>query len=173
MSRIGKTIALLCAALLAALALPGCVTVHRQDTASAQKDYLAYSLGEYTVAHEKYIRSHSPVPAADHGYEWTARYTDAWVAGQTFAFNNVDSFGEQVYHSMRAQAEEQLETEFLAPHFGAQGSAETISINANVSVDFTDHDREAYLRSVADPRTGVRLRELTLKDLYENWLRST
>lgn len=149
--------------------LSGCVAVHRDNAEFEHSAFLSYSLGDYTAEREKYIKGHSPIPAADHGYEWTAAYTDTQGMERAFVFNNVEDFGEQVCSYVKGLADEEIRAGYVEPYFGEQESSGIISIWVISEIPFENEQRENYMESVIRPKSGIRIAGITAAELQRNW----
>lgn len=152
---------------LVLLSLAGCVTRHNNDLMWEVEDYLSYSLGEFTYEKEKYVRANSPIPHADHGYQWTVEYADDAGRAQTFVFNNTTEFDGQLLDYARELMQAQATEDLLPRHFSEE---EIKDMRLRIAVrDAYDDDREVYLATLSALPSGLCLKSLTPAELHHDW----
>jgi len=162
------------------LSLTGCISILRADYLKKHKEFLEYSLGDFTVI-DKGSDSRTGTAWKTVYRYWTLQYKNENNENDTFYFTNSGSFESDVLRKADSLATEEIWAEIEGAFPSLEGWDAAISYDVrSENIDdiaketahikrvtyFGDYDHGA---DILDTQNGIKLSAVTARELAERW----
>lgn len=161
--------------ILLAITLTGCRTTYTTDYLDKYKDYLKYSLNDYTVVSEEtHTVNQTPVPVITTSTSWTLEYVNKNGDTNQFNFANYghagggddENMGYAVYQHACQLAVKQLNKDIFLKYFPGNevdGDALENETGIKINISLSRRNVDGYPKYI-DTETGIRFYSFSAYD---------